>query len=174
MVNEMNENIQKIVKVFEERFASKEFEFRGDVSPILAPEYIVEAARALRDEFDFELLTEETAVDYWPQLEPRFHVVYLFRSLKRNLIFGLRVPLNGNAPSLPSLVEVYKNADWFERELWDMFGIRFEGHPDLRRVIMPYDWEGHPLRKDYPLGYEEVQFSFNFEEIDERKPYAKE
>lgn len=165
---------QMIVETFQERFQAGLYEFRNEVSLILSPEQIAQAALALRDEFNFELLTEETAVDYWPELAPRFHVVYRFRSLKHNAIIGARVPLNGNAPSMPSLVSVYANANWFERELWDMFGIRFEGHPDLRRVVMPYDWEGHPLRKDYPLGYEEVQFSFNFEEIDIRKPYAQE
>jgi NADH-quinone oxidoreductase subunit C len=174
MANEMNAHIQYIVEVFKERFGATEHEFRGEVSLFIAPERLVETAMSLRDEFDFELLTEETAVDYWPQLEPRFHIVCRFRSLMHNQIIGLRIPLDGNAPTMPSLAEVYANANWFERELWDMFGIRFEGHPDLRRVIMPYDWEGHPLRKDYPLGYEEVQFSFNFDEIDERKPYAKE
>jgi NADH-quinone oxidoreductase subunit C len=120
------------------------------------------------------LLTEQTAVDYWPELTPRFHVVYRLRSLKQNLILGFRVPLDGNFPVMPTLTGVYANANWFERELWDMFGIRFEGHPDLRRVVMPEDWEGHPLRKDYPLGYEEVQYTFNFDEIDIRKPYAQE
>ena len=170
----MNDPILSIESAFKERFNAGVYEFRDEVSSILQPEYIVAAANALRDEFEIELLIEETAVDYWPQLEPRFHIVYRFRSLRRNLVYGARVPLNGNAPSLPSIVEVYANANWFERELWDMFGIRFEGHPDLRRVIMPYDWEGHPLRKDYPLGYEEVQFTFNFDEIDLRKPYAQE
>jgi NADH-quinone oxidoreductase subunit C len=90
------------------------------------------------------------------------------------LIIGLRVPLDGNAPTLPTIEGVFKNANWFERELWGMFGIHIEGHSDLRRIVTPYDWEGHPLRKDYPLGYEEVQYSFNFDEIDLRKPYAKE
>lgn len=170
----MNETLQLIRKTLKERFAADEYEFGDEISAILKPEQVVSAVKTLRDEFGFELLTEETAVDYWPQLEPRFHLVYRLRSIQHNLIFGLRVPLNGNAPAIPSVVELYANANWFERELWDMFGIRFEGHPDLRRLIMPYDWEGHPLRKDYPLGYEEVQFTFNFDEIDLRKPYAQE
>lgn len=170
----MNEQIQVIVEAFKERFGADIYEFRGGVSPILAAEHIVTACQALRDEFGFELLNEETAVDYWPQQSPRFHVVYRLRSLQHNLIIGLRVPLDGNAPSMPSITNIYANANWFEREIWDLFGIRFEGHPDLRRIVTPHDWEGHPLRKDYPLGYEEVQFTFNFDEIDVRKPYATE
>jgi NADH-quinone oxidoreductase subunit C len=170
----MNELLQSAVDALKERFAAPVSEFRGEVSLTLLPERIVDACRALHDEFSFELLSEETAVDYWPQETPRFHVVYRVRSLRHNLILGLQVPLNGNAPTIPSIVDVYKNANWFERELWDMFGIRAEGHPDLRRILMPYDWEGHPLRKDYPLGYEEVAFSFNQKEIDDRKPFAKE
>jgi NADH-quinone oxidoreductase subunit C len=170
----MNDRLQSITAALKERFHAGVYEFRDETSLILAPEQIVPACQALRDEFGFELLAEETAVDYWPQETPRFHVVYRFRSLRHSLIFGIRVPLDGNAPSMPSIVDVYANANWFERELWDMFGIRFEGHPDLRRVIMPYDWVGHPLRKDYPLGYEEVQYSFNFDQINVRKPFAKE
>lgn len=157
-----------------ERFDGAVQEFRGDVTVIVGPDKIVEVARTLRDEEHFELLSELTAVDYWPRQAPRMHAVYQIRSVSRNLILGLRVPLDGNAPVLPTLTGVYPGANWFERELWDMFGIRIEGHPDLRRILMPHDWEGHPLRKDYPLGYEEVQFSFNFEEIDVRKPYARE
>jgi NADH-quinone oxidoreductase subunit C len=170
----MDDTIHKIVEAFTARFGAQAAEFRGETSLTLAAEHILPACQALRDEFGFEVLTEETAVDYWPQQAPRFHVVYRLRSLKHNAIVGLRVPLDGNAPTIPSLTPVYANANWFERELWDMFGIRAESHPDLRRIVMPYDWEGHPLRKDYPLGYEEVQFTFNFDEIDVRKPYATE
>jgi NADH-quinone oxidoreductase subunit C len=170
----MDEQVQKIVEILKPKFSAETYEFRDEISLIVAPEQIVEVCQTLRDEFEFNLLSEETAVDYWPQQTPRFHVVYRLRSLKKNLIIGLRVPLNGNAPLMPSIVKVFSNANWFERELWDMFGIRFEGHPDLRRVVMPYDWEGHPLRKDYPLGYEEVQFTLNYDEINVRKPYAQE
>jgi NADH-quinone oxidoreductase subunit C len=101
-------------------------------------------------------------------------VIYQLHSLGKGLSLRLRLRLAGDAPSVPSVVEVYPNANWHERETFDMFGIRFEGHPDLRRLVMPADWQGHPLHKDYPLGYEEVQFSFNFDEIDRKKPYAKE
>jgi NADH-quinone oxidoreductase subunit C len=83
------------------------------------------------------------------------------------------VPLNGDYPSLPTIVDLYPNANWFEREIWDMFGIRFDDHPDLRRILMPYDWEGYPLRKDYPLGYEEPQFTFNYDEIYRHKHHPK-
>lgn len=170
----MDEKIQLAVSALKERFNVQVNEFRNDTTLIMAPDQIVEACRELRDEFQFDMLVEETAVDYWPEQAPRFNVIYGLRSLPNNSILFIRVPLDGNSPTLPTIIDVYPNANWFERELWDMFGIRFAGHPDLRRIIMPYEWEGHPLRKDYPLGYEEVQFTFNFEEIDVRKPYAQE
>ena len=170
----MDEKLQAIVSSIEERFNAQREEFRGDVSLLVTPQQIIEVCQALRDEFAFEMLVEETAVDYWPEQTPRFHVVYGLRSMEKNLMLLLRVPLDGNAPSLPTLETVYANANWFERELWDMFGIHFDGHSDLRRLLMPHDWEGHPLRKDFPLGYEEVQFSFNFDEINDRKPYSHE
>ncbi len=136
----------------------------------IAAEKNVEIAQVLRDEFQFNMLIDETAVDYWPQEAPRFHLVYQLYSMPFNLRLRLRLPLDGNAPHLRTLESVFPNANWYEREVWDMFGIRFDGHSDLRRILMPYDWEGHPLRKDYPLGYEEPQFTFNFDEIDLRKP----
>jgi NADH-quinone oxidoreductase subunit C len=116
------------------------------------------------------MLVDETAVDYWPQAAPRFHVIYQLYSLPSNLLLRLRAALDGNDPHLRTLESVYPNANWYEREVWDLFGIRYDGHSDPRRIIMPFDWEGHPLRKDYPLGYEEPQFTFNFDEIDLRKP----
>ena len=90
--------------------------------------------------------------------------------------------MNGESSSIPfevldllaMLTGVYPAANWFEREAYDLMGIIFEGHPDLRRLLMPDDWDGHPLRKDYPLGYETVQFSFNFDDVDQFKPYARE
>ena len=139
------------------------------------PDQIVDALTFLRDEHEFSLLSVLTAVDYWPQENPRFHVIYQLTSLTQNLSLQLRVPVNADAAqeSRPPRV-CSRSANWREREIWDMFGIEFDGHPDLRRILMPEDWEGHPLRKDYPLGYEEPQFTFNFEEIDLRKPYVKE
>ncbi len=86
----------------------------------------------------------------------------------------VKVLVPGDDPVLPTVTALYLNADWHERELWDMFGLKIAGHPDLRRILMPADWEGHPLRRDYPLGYEEVEYTFNFEEIEKKKPYAKD
>ncbi len=170
----MDKTLNKVTKDLEKKFAAQTAEFRGQVKVTLPPEHIVAACRLLKDSHKFEQLSDITAVDYWPQESPRFHVVYQFNSYSQNLRFEVRVPLEGNQPSLATVEGVYPSANWQERELWDMFGIHIEGHSDLRRILMPYDWEGHPLRKDYPLDYEEVQFSFNYEEIQKRKPFAKE
>jgi NADH-quinone oxidoreductase subunit C len=170
----MEENLQPAVAALAERFSAQVQEFRGETTLTLAVENVVAACRVLRDEFGFDLLADETAVDYWPQQEPRFHIVYQIRSIQKDLLLSLRVPVSALSPCVPTIEGIFPNANWHERELWDMFGIRFEGHSDMRRILMPYDWEGHPLRKDYPLGYEEVAFTFNAEEIDRTKPYAKE
>ncbi len=170
----MNEHLQFVAASLAGRFEIQLSEFRDQVSLLVQAQQILPICQALRDEFEFNMLSAQTAVDYWPQEQPRFHILYQLYSLAKNVRIGLRVPLDGNIPTLPSIEGIYPNANWHEREIWDMFGVRFEGHSDLRRILMPYDWEGHPLRKDYPLGYEEVQFSFNYDEIDRRKPYMKE
>jgi NADH-quinone oxidoreductase subunit C len=130
---------------------------------VAAPDALVAVARALRDtpELNFSLLAEVTAADYWPK-EPRFEVVYHLAAIgvsdfPRPGMGGtprrlrLKVRVGGTAPELPTLLEIWPNANWYEREVYDLFGVVFAGHPDLRRILMPDDWEGHPARKDYPV-----------------------
>ena len=170
----MDKKLEAIVQAIQEKYGATYEEFRGEVHLFLKPAQIVDALTLLRDKHEFELLSALTAVDYWPQNAPRFHVIYQLSSLAKNLTVQIRVLVNGDQPKVPTVTRVYEVANWREREVADMFGIEFEGHPDPRRILMPPDWDGHPLRKDYPLGYEEPQFTFNFDEIDVRKPYAKE
>ena len=170
----MDKKLENIVQALQETFGVEIEEFRDETHVFIQAEQIVDALLLLRDKYDFELLSALTATDYWPQQSPRFHVIYQLSSLARNITVQLRVPLNGDQLKVPTATSVYQVANWRERELLDMFGIESEGHPDPRRILMPEDHVGHPLRKDYPLGYEEPQFTFNLEEIDLRKPYAKE
>ena len=115
------------------------------------PDRLVETCTALRDTADlrFDFLVEVTAVDYLPR-DPRYDVVYHFVSTSNRLRLRLkvRVPDGG---AVPTVSGVWPAAGWPEREVWDMFGISIDGHPDLRRLLMPEDWEGHPQRKDYPV-----------------------
>ena len=166
--------LKKVTDLLTAEFEGQASEFRGETSVLIPAELIVPAAEAIKTKLKFEMLASETAVDYYPETEPRFHLVYQFNSYSQKTRFEVRVALDGNEPEVDSLSAVYPNANWFEREIWDMFGIHFRSHPDLRRILMPADWEGHPLRKDYPLGYEEVQFTFNFKEIEQRKPRPKD
>jgi len=170
----MDKKLEPIVQALQEKFGATLEEFRGEAHVFVKPEQIVETLTLLRDTYKFELLSALTATDYWPQGSPRFHVIYQLSSLAENVTTQIRVPVNGDQPKVPTVTRVYDLANWREREVADMFGIEFEGHPDPRRILMPQDWNGHPLRKDYPLGYEEPQFTFNLEEIDLQKPYAKE
>ncbi len=166
----LSETLQSAVEAVTTRFGAQAGEFRGDVTLVVPAGKIVEICRVLRDEFHFETLPLETAVDYYPQVTPRFHVVYGLYTLQTHEYLFLRAPVNGDDPHIDTVESVYPGANWREREIFDLFGIRFDGHSDLRRIMMPPNWEGHPLRKDYPLGYEEVQFTFNFKDIDLRKP----
>ena len=170
----MDKKLEPIVKAVQEKFGATFEEFRDEVHLFIKPGQIVEALTLLRDEQKFELLSAQTAVDYYPQGSPRFHVIYQLTSLAKNLSVQVRMPVNGDSPKAPTASTVYGSAVWRERELFDMFGIEFEGHPDPRRMLNPDDMEGYPLRKDFPLGYEEPQFTFNFDEIGLHKPFAKE
>jgi len=170
----MDNKLKEIVEALQKDFDLTFEEFREEAHVFVRPEQIVDVIISLRDAHEFELLSALTAVDYWPQQEPRFHVIYQLTSIAKNLSIQVRVPVAATSPVVPTVTAVFACANWREREVLDMFGIRFDGHPDPRRILMPADWEGHPLRKDYPLGYEEPQFTFNFEEINLRKPYAKE
>jgi NADH-quinone oxidoreductase subunit C len=109
---------------------------------------IVDVCRVLRERRNFLLLADITAVDWWPR-EPRFEVVYHLASADDRL--RLKVRLGGDAAHLPTVQSVWPGAGWLEREVWDLFGIVFDDHGDLRRLLMPEDWEGHPLRKDFPV-----------------------
>ncbi len=150
--------------------------FRGDTFVHIEPSHIAEVAAFLRDGdgLRYNLLMSLTGVDYLPET-PRFAVVYYLYSMlyNRTLHLKVRAP-DDEDPRVPTVTAVWPVANWMEREAYDMFGIRFEGHPDLRRILTAPDWEGYPQRKDYPLGYETVQFSFNFDEIQRHKPFAKE
>jgi NADH-quinone oxidoreductase subunit C len=170
----MDKRLEPIVKDVQEKFGASFDEFRDEVHLVVTPEQIVDVLTLLRDEHKFELLSALTASDYWPQETPRFHVVYQLSSIEKNITLQVRVPVNGTNPKVPTVTGVYKTGLWRERELLDMFGIEIEGHPDPRRILMPDGTDGHPLRKDFPLGYEEPQFTFNFEEIGLNKPSAKE
>ena len=110
---------------------------------------IVQACRSLKEQ-SYVRLSFITAVDWYPG-EPRFELVYSLHSFERNHWLRVKCRLGGHDPEIDSVTGVWRAADWYERELFDLFGIRFRHHPDLRRILMPEGWEGHPLRKDYPL-----------------------
>jgi NADH-quinone oxidoreductase subunit C len=170
----MDHKLEPIVIALQKQFDSSIEEFRDEVHVFIKPEQIVDTLTFLRDKCEFELLSALTAVDYFPQQSPRFHIIYQLSSVAKNITVQIRVPVHGDQPRVPTATRVYEVANWREREILDMFGVEFEGHPDPRRILNPDDMDGHPLRKDFPLGYEEPQFTFNFDEIDVRKPYAKE
>jgi NADH-quinone oxidoreductase subunit C len=123
----------------------------GQVSLEIAPEKIVQVCRFLTDQEQYRRLSGVTAVDWFPE-EPRFEVVYLLHSLQRNARLRLNCRLRGDQAGIDSVTEIWPGANWYEREVFDLFGVVFRNHPNLRRIMMPDDWEGHPLRKDYPVG----------------------
>ena len=109
-------------------------------------------AQVLRDrpELAFDFLAELTAVDFWPR-EPRYELVYILVSIGNRLRLRVKVRLPADDPHVSTVSGIWPAANWLEREVWDLFGIAFDGHPDPRRLLMPEDWQGSPLRKDYPV-----------------------
>lgn len=122
----------------------------GQASIEIVPEKIVQVCRFLKDREQYRRLSGVTAVDWFPS-EPRFEVVYLLHSLERNERLRLRCRVGGEKPELDSVTEIWPGANWYEREVFDLFGVVFRNHPNPRRIMLPDDWEGHPLRKDYPV-----------------------
>jgi NADH-quinone oxidoreductase subunit C len=116
----------------------------------IAAERIVSACRYLKAEQNFARLSTITAVDWYPE-EPRFEVVYHLHSPERNERLRLKCRVAGENSEIDSVTVIWRGANWYERETFDLFGIRFRNHPDLRRIMLPEDWEGYPLRKDYPV-----------------------
>lgn len=123
----------------------------GDATAVVLPERVVDVLRLLRDddELAFEMLTDVCAVDHLPRT-PRFEVVYHLYSVAKNHRVRIKARVGADAPAVPSVTPLYPSANWMEREVWDLYGIRFDGHPDLRRILLYDEFEGHPLRKDYP------------------------
>ena len=148
--------MNKAVALLEEKFPDEVVEvveFRGDTTIEVKPGRIVDICTALKDGHDtgFKYLSMIAGMDYSPA-SPRFGVVYNLYSHKHHDRITLKTRLaDDQTPAIDSVAKVWSTANWHEREIYDMMGIRFHGHPDLRRILMPGDWVGHPQRKDYPL-----------------------
>jgi len=168
---------EKTVSSLKEKFGSSILgvvEFRGETTVAVKRNALIEILKFLKDtpDLNYTFLADLTARDNLPA-EPRFVGVYQLRELQGNTSIRIECPLPDQETELPTATGVFINANWYEREVFDLFGLTFTGHPDLRRIVMPDDWQGYPLRKDHPVGCEEVQFTFNYDDIDRRKPYAK-
>jgi NADH-quinone oxidoreductase subunit C len=133
--------------------------FRDRATLVVAPARVREVLAALREK-GFGSLMSVHGVDYWPE-EPRFGVHYELLNMTDVDRITVKTRVPGDAPSLPSVTPDWHTADFHEREIYDMFGVVFEGHPDLRRILMPEDYEGYPQRRDFPVGGEPVTFTFN-------------
>jgi NADH-quinone oxidoreductase subunit C len=146
---------------------------RGELTIYLERDALARVAKTLRDDpsLRFELLSSVSGVDYLGT-ENRLHAVYQFTSMTYRRRIRVEVSVSIDDPHVPSIVATYPTADWQERETWDMFGIIFDGHPGLTRILMPDDWDGHPQRKDYPLGGIPVQYKgATIPPPDERRAY---
>jgi NADH-quinone oxidoreductase subunit C len=141
----------ELAERFRERF-DEVLEARGEVTVVAGPDRLLEDLRWLRDdpELSFGFLSDLTATD-WPGLDPRMWLAYQLRSIERGHRVRVKLGLPPSDLRAPSVTGLYPTANWHEREVFDFFGVVFDGHPDLRRIEMPEGWVGHPLRKDHPL-----------------------
>ena len=150
--------VAEFLRTWNPKAVAEVIEFHGETTIVVPREFLRAAAEHCREHsrLQYNLLSDATCVDRYPA-EPRFELNYQLVSIPRREKVRLRVWLWGNDPAVDSLVQVWPGANWLEREIFDLFGIRFTGHPDLRRILLPDDWEGHPLRRDYPVeGYRDV------------------
>jgi NADH-quinone oxidoreductase subunit C len=148
---------------------------RGEITYYVRREHLVALCRTLRDDpaLRFELCSSVSGVDYGVEVDQRLHVTYHLTSMTYRRRIRLEVAVDVDDAHVPSVVEVYPTADWHERETWDMFGIVFDGHPALTRILMPDDWDGFPQRKDYPLGGIPVEYKgAEIPPPDQRRAYS--
>ena len=164
--------IKKITKAFPEAI-EEVVDFRGEKTLFIKKKDVKNVCQLLKDDEDlqYNFLTDIVADDMLPDF-PRFAVNYHLNSLANNHRIRLRTLVEDPEDGPETVATVWPIGTWLEMEVWDLMGIRFKDNGSLRRLFLPEDWQGHPLRKDYPLGYEEVQFTFNFDEIDAKKPHA--
>ena len=135
-------------------------EFHGETTLVVPRELLRATAEFCRANLEFNFLSDATSVDRFP-VEPRFELNYHLVSIPKKTKIRLRTRVSGAEPVVDSLVSVWPGAGWLEREIFDLMGIRFNGHPDLRRILLPDDWEGYPLRRDYPTeGFRDVPATF--------------
>lgn len=148
--------------------------YRNDLALRIPPAALRDVVAFLRDDpqLQYIYLESVSGVDYLDR-DPRFEVVYHMVSLANRHRLALKVGVNEDEP-VPTVADMWPTATFQEREIFDMFGVTFAGHPSLQRLLMPEDWDGHPQRKDHPLVYEEVAFTFNHDAVDALKPYARE
>ncbi len=186
----VNDPVGRLHEKFGDAIASVS-EFRGETTVTLTRDILVSAAQTLRDEFDYDQCVDVTALDWHLQAKnapnpnevlfnddsladivppARFQVVYHLLSHSANARLRLTVMLQENDPVVPSLTGVYTGTNFYEREVYDLMGITFQGHPFLHRILLPDNQVGHPHRKDFPLGYEPVEFTHNIDQIEARKP----
>jgi NADH-quinone oxidoreductase subunit C len=148
---------------------------RGEITYYVRREHLVALCRTLRDDpaLRFELCSSVSGVDYGPEVAQRLHSVYHLMSMTYRRRIRLEVAVDVDDAHVPSVVEVYPTADWHERETWDMYGIVYDGHPALTRILMPDDWDGFPQRKDYPLGGIPVEYKgAEIPPPDQRRAYS--